>query len=64
MSGPGIAAAVFVADVATLTLALFLGIWLPILTALVLTAALALGEVRRGWKRWRVTRTWARRLSA
>lgn len=63
MSGAAVTAAALAVDTAALLFSVALGIWLPVVAAVALTAWLALSEVRRCWKRWRVTRMWARRLS-
>lgn len=64
MSAAATVAAVTVILVVATAVSVALAIWLPALTAAVLTPALAFDEARRGWRRWRATRKWARRLSS
>jgi len=64
MSPAATAAAALAVLGGTALFGVLLAIWLPMWAALVLTPALLADEARRGWRRWRVSRTWATRLSA
>lgn len=48
---------------ATLTLGLLLAVWAPMWAAATCAAGLLAEESRRGLRRWRAAKTWARRLS-
>lgn len=63
MSAAATIASALAALVAALLLGLFLAIWPPMIAAVSCTVALAADEFRRGLRRWRAMRTWARRIS-